>query len=315
MESLAVQRHRGDVIPQRTGDVRELVERFLQSVDVAPSSRATYRRQLRRFVGWLENTGRMGRLGSREFDRTDILAYREALRGFLATNTVNGYLVAVRRLFAWLEAEKVYPNVAEVKGLRQPKGHRNETLAKPLIREMLRAIDTTTLEGLRDYAMINLMVRTGLRDVEVSRATLRDVRQEAGQAVLWVQGKGRDEKDAFVLLMDETHEPLRDYLRARGAILEDEPLFCSASDRNRGESLSPRSISRIVKQALRRIGLDRKELSAHSLRHTAITLSIQGGANLVQAQAMARHSDPKTTMTYFHNLARVELGAERCISF
>lgn len=63
------------------------------------------------------------------------------------------------------------------------------------------------------------------------------------------------------------------------------------------------------------VGLDSDKMTAHSLRHTAITLAIQGGASLEQAQAMARHSDPKTTMIYYHNLQRIQAGAEKCISF
>ena len=96
---------------------------------------------------------------------------------------------------------------------------------------------------------------------------------------------------------------------------KDEPLFCSHSDRNRGEDLTTRSVSRIIKQALRGVGLDDSRLTAHSLRHTAISLSIQGGASLQQAQAMARHSDSKTTLVYFHNLERISLGAEKFIQF
>ena len=63
------------------------------------------------------------------------------------------------------------------------------------------------------------------------------------------------------------------------------------------------------------MGLDDSRLTAHSLRHTAISLSIQGGASLQQAQAMARHSDSKTTLVYFHNLERISLGAEKFIQF
>jgi len=148
----------------------------------------------------------------------------------------------------------------------------------------------------------------------VARARVQDIRQESGQAVLWIQGKGRDEKDDFVLLVDETLQPLEDYLRARGAS-DEEPLFCSCSNRNRGEALSTRSLSRIVKQALQAVGLDDSRLTAHSMRHTAITLAAAGGASLHQVQAMARHSDPKITMVYFHNLNRIQAGAERCISF
>lgn len=318
----------GAIVLQQQGAIQpratlgELVEDFLRGLDVARSSRRTYRRQLKQFLIWLESSRaedgsrRLERLALRQFDREDVLAYRQELQEKgLSTYSVNGYLTAVRKLFEWLEARKIYPNVSKVKGLKKPKGHRKETLAKEQLRDVLAGIDRSSLDGLRDYAIVNLMARTGLRDVEVSRALIGDIRQESGYPVLWIQGKGRDSKDDFVLLTKEAYQPIRAYLRARHTRREKAPLFCSHSDRNRGESLTTRSISRIVKQAFRQAGLDSRHLSAHSLRHTAITLAIMGGASLHQAQAMARHSDPATTLTYFHNLARVEAGAEKCISF
>ena len=171
------------------------------------------------------------------------------------------------------------------------------------------------MEGLRDYALINLMVRTGLRTIEIARAQVRDLRQDGGEAVLWIQGKGRQAKDEFVLLVNEALNPLREYLAARGEPDQESPLFSSLSDRNAGGPLTTRSIRGIVKKALRRVNLNDRRLSAHSLRHTAISLSIKGGASLEQAQAMARHTDPKTTLIYFHNAARIEKGAERFIEF
>ena len=69
------------------------------------------------------------------------------------------------------------------------------------------------------------------------------MRQEAGEAVLWVPGKGRQAKDAFVILTSEALEPVREYLASRGALSDDAPLFCSHSDRNAGEALTTRSIS------------------------------------------------------------------------
>ena len=86
-------------------------------------------------------------------------------------------------------------------------------------------------------------------------------------------------------------------------------------DRNKGERLTTKSIRRIVKRILRGVNLNDNRVSAHSSRHTAISLRIKGGARLEQARAMARHTDPKTTMIYFHNAARIESGAERFIHF
>lgn len=300
--------------------LEQLLQAFLQAQDVAPSSKHTYERQLKQFVAWLDQTGRAYRM--RDLSRGDILAYKDTLleKEKKAPSTVTGYLTAVRKLYQWLESEKVYPNIAkDIKGAKRPAGFRKDTLSKGQLRDVLDQIDKSSLEGMRDYALINLLARTGLRTIEIHRAQIQDIRQMAGQTVLWIQGKGHQEKDQFVLLTDQAESPLRRYLQARAQIMgspaPEEPLFVSLSDRNLGEALTTRSISRIAKSRMLDVGLDSDKLTAHSLRHTAITMAIQGGASLPQAQAMARHSDPKTTMIYYHNLDRLQAGAERCISF
>ncbi len=299
----------------------ELIGAFLAAQDVSHSSRDTYGRQIKQFIAWLKDTSRMAKLNS--LQREDIIVYRDYLKyeageagQGLSSYSVSGYMTSVRKLFSWLEAQKVYPNIArDVKGCKRANGHKKDTLSPQQLRKALAGIDTGSLEGLRDYAMFNLMARTGLRTIELARAQVGDIRRVDGEPVLWVKGKGRDDKDEFVLLTPEAQEPIQAYLEARGQIPDGAPLFCSASRRNYGEALTTRSISRVAKRALIRAGLDDKRLTAHSLRHTAITLAILGGASLQQAQAMARHSDPRTTMVYFHNLDRVANGAEKFIQF
>lgn len=303
-------------IVERKPTLRDLVEAFQDSLDLASSSKETYSRSLQQFISWLEETGRSERMAT--LQREDILAYKDYLASLkLSSYTLTLYLTAVRKLYQWLESMKLYPDVTRgVKGAKKPRGFRKDSLAPEQLRQALEAMERDSLESQRDYALFNLMARTGLRDIEVSRALIGDIRQESGQPVLWIQGKGRDSKDDFVLLTSEALQPIRQYLKARGASrFKDQPLFCSHSDRNSGQALTTRSISRIVKTALRKIGLDDKRLTAHSLRHTAITLSIKGGASLQQAQAMARHADPRTTLVYFHNLDRIQAGAEKCIDF
>jgi integrase/recombinase XerC/integrase/recombinase XerD len=292
-----------------------LAKEFLSSLDVGTGSRATYSRSLRQFTRWLEATGRSRQLNS--LRREDILAFKEELLACKKSScTVSTYLTAVRGFFQWLEGRKIYPNIAQgVKGAKKARGFRKDCLTEEQLREALAAMDTRSLVGLRDYAVFNLVARTGLRTIEVSRAQVADIRQEAGQAVLWIQGKGRDAKDDFSILTPEALKPIRAYLAARGAKDEQEPLFCSHSDKNKGQALTTRSLSRIIKGALRRIGLDDRRLTAHSLRHTAITLAVKGGATVEQAMYMARHADPRTTMIYFHNLSRLQNGAEMRVSF
>ena len=288
------------------------VEDFLKSLDVSERSRATYARSLRQFILWLYETGR----NTLELQREDILDYKEYLAESKSAYTVTLYLTSVRRLYQWLESQRVYPDITRgIKGAKKPRGFRKDTLSQDQLREALNAMELVSLDSMRDYAIFNLMARTGLRAIEVSRALVEDIRMESGQEVLWVQGKGRDAKDDFVILTPEALEPIKNYLRARGAVKKEDPLFCSHSCRNMGDSLTTRSISRIIKQALQRVGLEDSRLTAHSLRHTAISLSISGGASLQQAQAMARHTDSRTTLIYFHNLERISSGAEKYISF
>ena len=104
-----------------------------------------------------------------------------------------------------------------------------------------------------------------------------------------VRGKGRDCADEFVVLSAEALEPIRQYLDVRQLPGLDEPLFdarrCTCNRR-----LSTRAIRKIVSKYLIRAGLKSRHITAHSLRHTSITLAIQGGghADLVQVQQMAK---------------------------
>lgn len=294
-------------------DFEDLIERFIASIDAKNNSKNTYKRQIKPFFDWISERYSFDRL--HQMTQQDIFAYKESLvRNGKSAYTVSGYLTAARKFFEWLESNKIFPNIAKsVKGLKKPKGFRKDCLTVDQIRMALASFDTETPDGLRDYAIFNLLVRTGLRTVEIARANVGDLRQEGGEAILQIQGKGRDSKDDFVLLVDETLRPLRRYLASRGALNEKDPLFSSTSNRTKGEPLKERTISWIIKETLRRIDIDDSRLTAHSLRHTAVSLSIKNGASLTQAQAMARHSDPKTTMIYFHNHERIKSGAERYV--
>ena len=77
--------------------------------------------------------------------------------------------------------------------------------------------------------------------------------------------------------------------------------------------MTARTVSRIAKTAMQGHGIDSPRLTAHSLRHTAVTLALLAGAPLQEVQAMARHRSINTTMIYAHNLNRMKAGAEHSI--
>lgn len=307
MDALSDQ-NQSSLISAKNFDVH--IEAFLQSLDVRLSSKNTYGRQLREFFAWIYQEH------IQNVNREHILKYKEYLANQkgLAAYTVSGYLTAVRRFFEWLESIKAYPNVAKsIRGPKRRHGFRRDALSLESVKSLLAHIDRSTLEGKRDYAMINLMVRTGLRTIEVVRARQEDLSRQSGIQILWIQGKGRDSKDEFVVCTEKTMVPIHDYMVMRGVSKQGEPLFTSLSTKNWGQALTTRSVSRIVKNRLKEIGLNDRRLSAHSLRHTAITLSLLAGATAQEARIMARHADINTTLIYAHNINRVSQAPEQKI--
>lgn len=283
---------------------------FLASLDVRQSSKSTYERQLKEFFNWCTLKKIL------QIDRQHLLRYKEYLKEEreLASFTIGGYLTAVRRFFEWLESCRLYPNVARgIKGPTRKRGFKKDALTVDQVKMILNSIKRTTLTGKRDFALLNLMLRTGLRTIEVARALREDVRRQGGETVLFIHGKGRDTKDELVLLTEYSLKPIEEYLKARGGIKNEEPLFASHSTKNFGRKLTTRSVSRIVKNRLKAVDLDDSRLTAHSLRHTAITLSLLAGATPQEARLMARHADINTTLIYAHNINRIQQAPEKKI--
>ncbi len=295
-------------IPNLT--LEQYVQEFLQSLDIKASSKETYKRQLRAFASWYTKAKGAG------FSRQDILSYKEYLyeKKELSALSIAGYLTALRRFFEWLEAQKVHPNIAKgIKGPKRKKGFKKDILTLEQVKLLLQSIERSDLEGKRDYAILNLMVRTGLRTIEIARALKEDITRQAGQPILLIHGKGRDGKDEIVLLTENALAPIREYLASRGKVRDHEPIFASHSTKNKGKRLTTRSISRVVKNRLRAVNIDDSRLTAHSLRHTAITFSLLAGATPQEARAMARHADINTTLIYAHNINRIQQAPERKI--
>ena len=279
---------------QTRANVPAIVGAFSNSQDIKSSSRELYARTITAFFRWVEVTGRV----PDGLTLADLIAYKnELLEGGKSSLTVASYCNSIRRFFEWTEANKIYPNIG--KGLHAPKrkqAFRKQPLTVSQVGELLRYEHAQ--HSPRDYAIINLLVRTGLRCIEVVRANVGDITYKAGQRVLLVQGKGRDEKDNFVILTDAAYLPIREYLNTREGLTDAAPLFASESNRNAGGRLTTRAVSMIAKQGLQNVGLDNRVFTAHSLRHTAAVNILRAGGSLEQVQFALRHSNPATTQIY-----------------
>lgn len=288
----------------------EAFNRYVQFIDASPKTVATYTRATRQLLKYL------GDNGITQPRREDILAYRDSLiASGHKPSTVQSYIVAARLFFAWLEQEGIYSNVAEhVKGAKLDKAHKKDYLTSRQVKTLLGKVERDTLQGKRDYAMLVLMITGGLRTIEVSRADIGDIRALGDDTVLYLQGKGHVEKTDFVKLDGHVEEAIRAYLTARGTADQSAPLFTSSSNNSKGQRLSTRAISGIVKERMQAAGYNSDKLTAHSLRHTAVTLSLLAGKPLEEVQQFARHSNMQTTLIYSHALDKAKNGCSAAIA-
>ena len=295
-------------------NMEEFIHPFIASQDISLNSRTTYLNAMMQFVRWCVEKK------ITEPKRETILSYKFWLdTKNLSSYTKAVYIVVVRRFFLWTEDSQLYPNVSRgVKGIKRfAKNHQKESLSIEALKKLFASIDCSTLQGKRDFALINILVRTGLRLKEIASALLEDMYEQRGEMLLWIHGKGRSSKDEFVLLTPQALVSLHDYLQARVIKSEKDPLFVSLSDRNYGKKLTIFSLSRLIKRRLRAAGFDSKRITAHSLRHTFGVLSMQAGASLYEVQLAMRHTAPTTTQLYLGDIERIkrlEASPERKMS-
>lgn len=293
----------------QTADIAQVMQSWTLFIEGTPKTVETYTRAIRQFNKWTKANG------ITQPTKEDIRAYREELKGRCKPTTVQAYIMAIKQFFKWTEEEGIYPNIAKnVKGAKLDTEHKKDELTGAQVRTLLGSIDRTTLTGKRDYALICLMVTTGMRDIEIHRADIKDLRTLGDFTALYYQGKGRAEKAEFKKIADPVEEAIRDYLNARKESDDTQPLFISTAHRNSGERLTTKSISRIVKGRLVDAGFDSPRWTAHSLRHTAATLSLLNGASVEEVQQMLDHTNINTTMIYSHHIDKAKRQAELAVA-
>ena len=287
-----------------------LMNDFIKFLDVSPKTILTYTRALRQFFNYLK----VNNIEIPTHD--DILSFKKELKELKKkAATINLYLSSIRKFFTWCEQRGFIKNISQgVKSVYVDQGHKRDFVGATQLKEILEKMPRSTIIDKRNYAIVLLTVTTGLRTVEIVRADIGDLRSQGGIMTLSIQGKGRESKADFVKIPPETLEAINDYLHSRGEVSATEPLFTSTSYRNENGRLTTRSVSGYIKKALRNVGLDTPRLSAHSLRHSAVTLSIMAGHSLDEVQAFARHNSIQTTQIYSHAVNRLESTIESDIA-
>ena len=157
----------------------------------------------------------------------------------------------------------------------------------------------------RDRILIGIMSLEGCRTVEMHSIKIQDIVRQGNKCGLRVLAK---RSTRIVPLTDNLRSQLEEYLEVRRRVLRrkvkpEDSIFISFSNNSKGKPLSRRGIRAIIDCYLKATGLKHtpgRTLTAHSLRHTAGTLSMRAGADLRQVQDLLGHADPRTTSIYAH---------------
>lgn len=272
----------------------QIIMHFLQSQDVKISSKDLYKRTLTQYFNWVSRNS----LQHRDLTRKDVIRYKEDLLGAgHSPLTVGSYLTVVRKFYSFAEANKYYPNIAkEIKTPKKRQVFEKETLTETESSQLNAWAKEN--KSLRDHAIVTLLQSAGLRTIEVIRANVEDLTIRNGKRVMLVHGKGRDSKDQAVVLTESAYAPIAAYLATRPKAKNNEPLFISESNNNKGQRLTTRFISGLVKDGLKAIQLNDRRYTAHSLRHTVGTMIYAKTGRIDQVQTALRHSNPATSQIY-----------------
>jgi len=298
-------------MPQQTKPLtayQTTIGEFIEQLNKRDTTKRTYKEAL----------GNWNTFANEEAPNVDVElveAYKTHLtREKYSPYTIGVYLTALKLFFDYLVSKGVLQiNPAEhIERNKKPKSRRESLTEEEFFRLIELDSPQNKLE-LRDRAILMLKMCAGLRDISIVRTDVGDIRTKGGVAVLYHQGKGRDSKDEFVVLTTRVFKTLTDYLNQRPAAKPADPLFISGSKRNRNQRITSKTIYRAIKNFFKLVQIKRPGITPHSLRHTAVTFAILGGADVPQVQDMAGHKHIETTMEYRHNLERLTDPAEQYI--
>jgi site-specific recombinase XerD len=236
---------------------------------LAPSTVRTYRHEVRYFVRWLEErTATPVGLTLKTLAATDLLSYRQQLINVqrLRPATVNKRLQALRWLRRWTQRQGLVETdpAAEIKSMRVAHRRQPEGLTEPEVHSLLRVAGTSRKgQRHRNYAIVQLLLQTGLRVGELVNLRVCDITLQARSG--WVRVRiGKDELEREVPVNGSARRALGLYLGTRTETNNRDPLFTS----QRGEALSERSVQALIQTLARRAKLVRIPISPHTLRHT-----------------------------------------------
>jgi site-specific recombinase XerD len=282
------------------GDWTAIVDLVVDGVS-SPHSKRAYRRQIQDFLEWYDEIGRPG------FSKATVNKYRAALlEAGQSAASVNLALSAIRKL-ATEAADNGYLDTTAAAGVERVPGvsrrgvRTGNWLTREQAQRLIDAAEVTMLKGLRDRAILAVMIGGGLRRAEVARLVWGDIQmREARWVIVDLVGKGNRVRTVPIpswvkVALDAWREGLVDALGSWPG--EKRRVFVSVNKGGAisGEELTPQAVYNVVAQYAEETGL---HIAAHDLRRTFAKLAHKGGAALDQIQLTLGHSSIRTTEQY-----------------
>lgn len=280
---------------------RQASIRFLEFFTVNirnPNTRLAYAKAVAQFLTWCEERRR----GLNDIEPMVVAAYVEQLSRERAPQTVKQHLAAIRMLFDWLVVGQVisFNPASSVRGPRYSiKKGKTPVLSAADARRLLDSIETGQVVGLRDRALIGLMVYSFARVSAVVKMKVRDYYPNGKR--YWIRLHEKGGKFHEVPVHHTAEEYLDAYIQAAGISDEKKkPLF--RTTRGRSRELTDRALNRfeahkMIKRRAEAAGLS-KEVTCHTFRATGITAYLENGGTIEHAQQIAAHESPRTTKLY-----------------
>jgi site-specific recombinase XerD len=274
-----------------------------------PHTRKAYARATGDFFAWCERHG----LALPAIEPLHVAAYVEQMTRDKSAPTVKQHLAAIRMLFDWLVTGQVVPfnPASSVRGPKfSVKRGKTPVLIAEEARQLLDSIDTATLIGLRDRALIGVMVYSFARVSAALGMRVEDYYVEGRRAWFRLHEKGGKRHE--VPAHHNADAYLHAYVEAAGiAGQRKSPLFRSVAGKTQKlteRPMDPNDALRMIKRRVKALGFS-ADVCNHTFRATGITAFRKNGGSLEQAQEIANHASPRTTRLYDHSGDEITLDA------
>lgn len=269
-------------------------EKVFESLDVSGNTRVEYKSRIGLFLNFTQENG-INHNSYLEFKR--YLQYRTDFR----VSTKNKYLATAKIFLKELNRAGILPvDVTQnIKTFSQSKKHKRDGLNDEEIEKLVNWLKNLpqSPQNIRLKTIISLLALQGLRQIEIIRLNVNDLDLIA--KVAYVQGKGRDDKEA-VNLHPGTVKCLRDYLKTNN--IGSGALFISQSNNSRNKRLTTRSIRKIVTGVLKALGIDK---TTHGFRHYFTTKLIKTyKGDLLEVAQYTRHKNLEMLQVYNDSIKR-----------